>query len=488
MSTNNPRYLRHGETFPDCRRERTLVVQMGGRHAPRCSTLLIASIAMAGIPRILSDHPGIHRGRDHWLRFSHDRLVRKVNEDVDFEHLDFAPPILNRRLAHASGNYANIWVVVHANDPSEAIERLSLLAGGHFDFPTLMTITGSSGLLVRRYPNPAAALVEFRGLESSGVVRTGDYAELSLATAGLLINEIMLGGTAAGDDLGVARTIGFYSTKRRRRVDVNRGETLTELVREIAQPAAPTIAFSKKRLKSVGAGTLAQLAAVSISVAEGEVAMELYDGDETIDEHNLQRQILLVGHVGEGPKAPVVARELAGLDCRGNYKGIVRYVKAPEDLDPLNVHALLGLPDDDSPRAVAGIAAWDAGIPYAQAGTSATGGQFTIQEPGRACLCCLTSISLDSASPPPAHRQSRDNSCARAPDSVISSNAVVAGLMVSELRRCLAGAKSENLRFHGRGGGGNRLRWMIGDPDCPHRREGGRRSTVPSGRAGLSVS
>jgi hypothetical protein len=201
------------------------------------------------------------------------------------------------------------------------------------------------------------------------------------------------------------------------------------------------------------------------------VKARLTDGDRTIEEHNLARQLLLVGHLNEGAKAPVVAAELARLDKAGEYHGRVAFVEKPEDVEPLDVDALLCLPDNDEVRAVTAQAAWEWGVLYAQAGTGARGGQFTIQEPGRACLGCLAGITRSPVTLP--QPRSSTSGCMHAPDSVVGSNFVVPGLMLSELREALAGRKSENLQFHAAGGGGNRITWMIGDPECEHRTQAG---------------
>jgi molybdopterin/thiamine biosynthesis adenylyltransferase len=195
--------------------------------------------------------------------------------------------------------------------------------------------------------------------------------------------------------------------------------------------------------------------------------MDVIDGDPQVESHNLNRQILLVDGVGR-PKAPVLTRQLQQLDPAGSYRDVIRFIEQPEDLEPLEgVDALIMAPDNDAARLRGADAAWHRAVPYAVGGTGPGGGQLVIQQPGRACYRCITGRTDQPAS---ATEDAGTNSCALgANQSIVASNMVVAGLLVSELREAMARRRSQNLRFFGgRSGNGNRLGRMTSDPKCPH--------------------
>jgi molybdopterin/thiamine biosynthesis adenylyltransferase len=427
--------------------------------------LAVIGLTIAGIPATVSTFPGRHKAGGHWTGFSHDRLVETLNAEVSF-HLAH-PDNLPYQLGRVAERCSNLWGIVHANDPVAAMEELEPLAHCRFDGPVLVATSGGLGTLVVRYPGARAAMDALHERCGSAIVPPPANVEIALIEAGLIVNEIMMGGAVEGDVLGVPRLVGFYSLApgRRRRVEIERGEAFDRLIEEIAQPAEPAAVkvFAQKRITLVGCGALGNWTGL-VMVMDGEVLMTLFDGD-TAESQNLSRQPILVGHIEE-PKATAMAAELASF-ATGVFEDRPIYVQRPEDLETCFCDALACVPDNDLARLIAAGWAWQRGIPCAVAGTSAAGGQLFVQEPGRACLECLASLALDTVEPPP-DPEDDSNSCAQAPDSVVSSNMVLAGLLVSELRQSLSGRRSENLRFHGAGGGANRIGWQISDPPCPH--------------------
>jgi hypothetical protein len=162
----------------------------------------------------------------------------------------------------------------------------------------------------------------------------------------------------------------------------------------------------------------------------------------------------------------VLTAELQKLDPAGIYRDVTRFIEQPEDLEPLDgVDAVIMVPDNDTVRLCGAGPAWRRGVPYAVGGTGVGGGQLVIQQPGRACYRCLTGLTDPTVSAEAPGAQS----CALAAnESVVASNMVVAGLLVSELRQAMV-QRSQNLRFFGDpGGNGNRLGRITSDPECSH--------------------
>jgi len=469
--TDPERYRRQQTSFSDERRAQTFVADLGGECAPLASAFLKAAAAAAGIAQVSSDYHGSGgRGR-HWLLGNHDALVQTVNADVEYDYLD--PGFLADDLPTAIDGRQNPWVVVHANDPAAGCAALEQLGG--LPVCVLLALAAPGGLVVERHPGPASALERLGRAAGCGVVAAGS-AELAITAAGAALSEIMLAGMLVAEDPGEPRTVLFYSLHRRRRIDLPRDATWDDLAGELAE-APPRASFGARRIKQVGAGALGNWTSIGVAL-DGGVTMQVIDGDPQVEPHNLNRQVLLVHGVGR-PKAPVLARELRALDPPGAYEACARYVERPDDLAPLDgVDALIMAPDNNAARLVGADAAWRAGVPYAAGGTGVAGGQLVVQQPGRACFRCITGLGDE---PAPEAEDAGTSSCALAAnESIVASNMVVAGLMVSELREALAGRRSQNLRFFGDGGRGNRLGRMTSDPECSHRSDASVREATRS--------
>ena len=458
--SHHERYQRQEIAFPHERRAKTFLAELGGEHASWTSAMLKAGAAAAGIPQIWSDYHGPSGEGGHWLLGDHEALVKTVNGDVEYDFLD--PTCLYDDLQVVMSCHENPWVVVHANDPAGALAAVEQLM--EVAVPVLVLLTAPGGVVVQRHPNPAAAARHLAGLARRGRI-PGGPAELSIVAAGIALDEIMLSDPLAEDDPAEPRIVAFYSLGRRRRIGVSPDTAMDELVEELTAPAK-RFRFSRRWIKQVGAGALGNWTAIAVAL-DGGVRMDVIDGDPQVERHNLNRQILLVDGVGQ-PKAPVLTRELERLDPAGSYRDITRFVEQPEDLEPLDgVDAVIMAPDNDAARLRGADVAWRWAVPYAVGGTSAGGGQLVVQQPGRACYRCITGLTDEAAS---TSEDPGANSCARgANQSIVASNMVVAGLLISELREAMAGRRSQNLRFFGgRGGNGNRLGRMTSDPECSH--------------------
>ncbi|NQT11401.1 MAG: ThiF family adenylyltransferase [Planctomycetes bacterium] len=469
------RYQRQEHSFPHERRTQTFIAEVGGEHAGWTSAFLKAGAAAAGTATLWSDYHGYGEPGGHWLQGGHDGMVGVVNADVDYDFID--PGMLREDLEQVIARHRNSWVVAHVNDPAGAVTALEQLSG--LPVRVLLPLAAAGGVVVQRHPDPDTALERLGALGPMRPIPAGS-AELAVVAAGAALNEIILGGTSAGDDLDAPRIALFYSLDRRRRIDVPGEAALEEILAEFSADRRRAT-FSGRRIKQVGAGALGNWTAIGVAL-DGDVAMEVIDGDATIERHNLNRQILLVGGVGR-PKAPVLTGQLAALDPAGTYTHVSRFVERAADLEPLDgVDAVIMAPDNDDARLVGADAAWRHAIPYAVGGTGATGGQLIVQEPHRACFRCVTGLGDKVAS---KRDPAGGNSCARTnQESIVASNMIVAGLLVSELRETLAGPgrRSQNLRLFGDSAGtGNRLGRMTSDPECSHLADVGSEAGAPVG-------
>ena len=454
------RYLRQVNAFPHERRRQTLVAELGGLQSPLTSRFLKAGAAAAGVARVAADFHGVPDG-SHWFLSGHELLVRSLNAEVGYDYLDpQAMPIDLRPLAE----HANGWAVLHAANSQQLRRSLEQLRQVGLPMPVLLSLCGPGGLVIARASDAAAA----EGLLAGNDWEAGlpPNTETCMVAAGLMLNEILRGVEMMQTTPGRAEIIAGYSLHRPRRIDVPLQASLAELAGEVLQPPARRTTYTGRRFKQVGAGALGNWLGLGLAL-EGGVCLEIVDGDLEIEPHNLNRQLLLIDGVGL-PKAPVLAAELARLDPSGTYLHEVQFVEQAADLGRLTqFDALLLGPDNNHARLIGAEAAWRQGVLCAQGGSSAAGGQMSVHEPGRACYTCVTGVDLDAAL---RQRQAGSQSCnAVADDSIVTSNMIVSGLMLAELRETLSGRRSQNLRFFGDVPGGNRLVRMASDPPCSHK-------------------
>ena len=455
------RFLRQQHAFPEARRQTSMVAIALGDVAPDVTRFLMAGAASMGVPRVASDFHGWPDANAHWLMGEHSALVRHINEETEYVYLD--PEAYAEDLKFSAEGWQNAWLAVICNDVVRAREVVGRLAGAGLRL--LLVWVGPSGIVVDRHGDPASASARLAEVGPGGKMPPATM-ELSILAAGVSLNEVMFAGQTQADDLKRPRTVAYYSLHRPRRCDMPPDASVADLVADVARPVESRAVFTGRRLELLGAGALANWTAPPIA-CDGGVRCHVTDGDLTIEEHNLNRQILLTHHVGRA-KAPVLADELARLDPAGEYTHTARFAKAPADLPLESVDLLIAAPDNNEARLLAGECAREAGVLFGQGGSGGTGGQLSVHAPGRACYPCLAGASSGAA--PAAGANGGGNSCWRVnADSVVSSNMVVAALLVSELRVALAGGRTQNLRFEGNSDQGNRLARMLNDAPCPHK-------------------
>jgi molybdopterin/thiamine biosynthesis adenylyltransferase len=264
-------------------------------------------------------------------------------------------------------------------------------------------------------------------------------------------------------------------------VVVEAGEQPADLATEVSSSGGlgTSSSFAGRRLAVVGAGALANCVMISLALDDLAVAshaagttIDIWDGDPTVEETNLNRQILLGAGLGTGkPKARVLCEELRSFDPAGQYTPHVQFVGSADDLPSLaSSGALICAPDNDRTRLLCGQAARQAGVLYGTAGSSAIGAQAVVCQPGRACLPCVLGRRASPSGGTPAPQASSSGASCQlvVDDAVVSANMVAAGLLVSELREALSGRRSANVRYVGDTARGNQLVKMISDPPCPH--------------------
>ena len=462
------RYLRQRHAYPPARRRDSAVVVLGGAGEPDLARYLAAGAAAMGVPLAAADYHGDYAR--HWFLGPIPYMVEQVNADTRYECLDAEPsPFEIAALLEGKGN---AWIVVIANDPARARLALSGLDGAGIRAPVLLAMTAKAGLVVDRSPSPDIALLRLAAF--GGACVAAGPREMAIAAGGLVLNELTQGRERADDDMARPRLVGAYCLRRPLRVaDVADGEGLRSLVREISQPPGPAASFHGRSLVIVGAGALANWAVIPM-VMDGATRLRIHDGDPEVAAHNLNRQILLARGVGRGAKVSVLTTELKEMAPDGTYEAVPDFVSEPEDATGLeNADALVAMPDNDAARTVCGEAALAAHLTYATAGSSAVGAQAVLCRAGVSCYRCVSGrreATHDAA----AGDLAGEHSCSLAQeDSVVASNMVAAGLLVSELREALAGRRTANVRFCGDSAQGNRLHRMINPSGpCTHSRLG----------------
>jgi len=444
--------------FPWRRQQASAIAIFGAESNPFAGAVVLAGAAGIGLPVVGCDFHGPYREKGHWLLGDYPEMVTRLNAEVSYRFLDPEMPAVD--LPYLLESRSNAWVVVLLNCPARAQNALLALVEEGITAPVLLMLTGPGGLVVDRHADPARALESAMALPAATVAL--GPPELAVAAGGIILNEIML---AQGHEEGASsRTVGFYSLHRRRRISVDNGP-VGELAREVAtRPEGTTAAFAGRKLIMVGAGALGNWSVIPMAL-ESPQEIVIYDGDSEVAPHNVNRQILLVGGVGQSrSKVEVLTEALVALDPAGSYRGIPSFVRQAEDLAGLDdADALLCVPDNDETRLVCDEARRRAAVPFATAGSSGVGGQVIVRRPGEGCLRCL---GLNGEA---MEEGARGQSCALVQnDAVVSSNMVTSGIMISELREALAGREPANIRFVGDSRRGNRLARMISRAACTH--------------------
>lgn len=456
------RYCRQSRAFPPDLRRGTMLYLFGGQSNFLFARALLSGAAAMGIRRVGADFPGQSQESAHWFRAGFPAVVNTINSEVEYRYLDPDFPATDLEDMESP----NAWVVVAANTPIAAYVTLDALADSARQTRVLVSLCGSGGILVVRFPHLRAAADSVARFAREGPAEIAPGgAALAVLAAGVVLNEVMLGPTQPGDDLSQPRVIGFYDLHQPRRVavpDVARFEDLTMQV--AATPDRPAVLPANRHSAMIGAGAIGTWVGL-IESLEGGVHLDVYDGD-TIERHNLNRQILFVNARTGEQKASVLTRELGLIDPQSTFKAFDRFVTTERDLeDSSGFDLLMAVPDNDAARLLCGDLAREKKVLFGTAGSGPSGGQVVLSRPDGPCYRCL-----GGTRDPDAAASSGSQSCSQVEnDAVICSNMVVAGLLVSEIRVAQAGVPAVNIRFLGDSTHGNRFARMITNVPCPHR-------------------
>jgi molybdopterin/thiamine biosynthesis adenylyltransferase len=179
-----------------------------------------------------------------------------------------------------------------------------------------------------------------------------------------------------------------------------------------------------------GLGTWFGLAAVADSLTR---LLTVFDPD-VIEEHNLNRQILFTGAVGQ-PKATTLAARLRSINSDVRTTGVGERIP-PEFISDhhAEIDGVIAAVDNFRTRALLQQECGENGLPLINGGSGALQAEVAIYAPGQtACLNCVMDLKRL------AQRESdQPTSCAAAPEaSTVIANMIAGGLMAAETRNLL---------------------------------------------------
>ncbi|MBI5355028.1 MAG: ThiF family adenylyltransferase [Candidatus Aenigmarchaeota archaeon] len=182
--------------------------------------------------------------------------------------------------------------------------------------------------------------------------------------------------------------------------------------------------YSGKKVLVVGAGALGNFVAMGLAEL-GVGKVDIID-DDTIEDTNLNRQILYYDSVGKG-KAKTLARKTGYMNPGISINAFEK--KFDENFDG-NYDLIFDCVDNFATRALMSDFAARKKIPLVSGGTDWKGGQVAVYVPGKACLDCQMDLKKS------AKKRDESQSCIYAPNpSVIFTNQAIAGMMVNEAVR-----------------------------------------------------
>lgn len=179
-----------------------------------------------------------------------------------------------------------------------------------------------------------------------------------------------------------------------------------------------------------GLGTWFGLAAVADSLTR---LLTVFDPD-TIEEHNLNRQILFTGSVGQ-PKATTLAARLRSINSDVRATGVRGRIPPKFISDHrAEIDGVIAAVDNFRTRALLQQECGENGLPLINGGSGALQAEVAVFAPGQtACLNCVMDLKRL------AQRESdQPTSCAAAPEaSTVIANMIAGGLMAAEVRNLL---------------------------------------------------
>lgn len=177
-----------------------------------------------------------------------------------------------------------------------------------------------------------------------------------------------------------------------------------------------------------GAGAVGNYVALNLALS-GFRHVDIMDYDK-VEYHNLARQILFYGKVGE-EKASVLSSRIKEFSKVKSRAWIEKLTESSRRLFKKNRYDIVfGCFDNQKARYHLNDFATEFEIPYIDGGTSPLAGTLSVYYPGKTtCIRCKKSLTLSSKSA----------SCQRAAPSVIVPNIIVGSLMVGEAINLLSG-------------------------------------------------
>ena len=217
----------------------------------------------------------------------------------------------------------------------------------------------------------------------------------------------------------------------------------------------------KQQVLVAGAGAIGNYVALNLALA-GFKYIDIVDNDH-IEDHNLARQILFYGKIGE-PKATVLAarlRQFSNVESKGYVEKITP--KSLEGYKKNGYGLVFGCFDNEEARYHLNEFTIKSGIPYIDGGTSSDMGGVAVYAPGKTkCITCRKSLK-----PNPTKA-----TCMQAAPSVVTPNIIIGSAMVGEALNLLNNRELDNiLTFDSNSS--RRLYLSSGGPqseNCPCRR------------------
>lgn len=203
-----------------------------------------------------------------------------------------------------------------------------------------------------------------------------------------------------------------------------------------------SLSFENLRVLVVGAGAIGNFVALNLALL-GVGNIDILDGD-TIEEHNLNRQFLLHGRVGDF-KAEVLSERIKGVNNSIGGKSYSFYlteeVLSTDQLDIERYNIIFGCVDNYRARYLINSLATRHRLPYIDGGTSATSGRVAVYLPGKnRCIDCQFNLKSYVEKEKPKKDESSREGCANNPNpSIVIPNIVIGSEMVAEFVNVISG-------------------------------------------------
>lgn len=200
--------------------------------------------------------------------------------------------------------------------------------------------------------------------------------------------------------------------------------------------------FENLRVLVVGAGAIGNFVALNLALL-GIGNIDILDGD-IIEDHNLNRQFLLHGRVGDF-KAEVLSERIKGINSSVNGKSYGFYLTEEKSLvDRLDIKRydmIFGCVDNYRARYFVNSLATRHRIPYIDGGTSATSGRVAVYLPGKnRCIDCQFNLKGYMEKEKPKRFESSGQGCANNPNpSIVIPNMIIGSEMVAEFINFISG-------------------------------------------------